>query len=80
MAAQVVGTVVGAVVGGIVSVYATPIVGALVMSGIQFATTAMDDLLFAGLDSALTNKDSEDIWADFGKKTANVIRNRIKNV
>jgi len=40
------------------------------MSGIQFAATAMDDLLFAGLDSALTNKDSEDIWADFGKKTA----------
>jgi hypothetical protein len=58
------GAIVASVVAAVVTWgMATPIAAAVTL-GIILA----NDLLFAGLDTAFTNKDNGEIWAEFGKK------------
>jgi murein DD-endopeptidase MepM/ murein hydrolase activator NlpD len=70
LGAQIVGNIVGTVVGGIASIYLTPAVGAMIRSGIIWGSGVSNDLLFAALDTAFTDRNNADIWAEFGKNTA----------
>ncbi|MDR0503395.1 MAG: hypothetical protein LBH16_08760 [Treponema sp.] len=67
---QIAGTVAGTIAGAVVSIYATPLAGSLVSTGIQWSANTTNSLFFAALDTGFSSRDNRDIWADFGKQIA----------